>query len=61
MKRAIQIRDMRTRFDAAAKLTRAIEILRQGSDDYDAVLEADDLIREAGIDVAQLFEAMVRR
>jgi biopolymer transport protein ExbD len=61
MKRAIQISDMRARFDAAAKLTRAIEILRQGADDYGTVLEADALIREAGIDVVQLFKAMVER
>ena len=60
MTQAIQIRDMRTRFDAAAKLTRAIERLRQG-DDYDSLIDAIELIGEAGIDVAQLFEAMVRR
>jgi hypothetical protein len=60
MKRAIQISDMRTRFDAANKLTKAIERLRQG-DDYDSLIDALDLIDEAGIDVAQLFEAMVRR
>ena len=58
--RAIQISDMRTRFDAAAKLTKAIERLRQG-DDYDSLIDAIQLIGEAGIDVSQLFEAMVQR
>jgi hypothetical protein len=57
---AIQISDMRTRFDAANKLTRAIERLRQG-DDYDSLIDAIELIGEAGIDVSQLFESMVRR
>jgi hypothetical protein len=60
MKRAIQISDMRTRFDAARKLTRAIERLRQG-DDYDSLIDAIELIGEAGIDVSQLFEHMVQR
>ena len=60
MKRAIQISDMRTRFDAAAKLTRAIERLRQG-DDYDSLIDALELICEVRIDIAQFFEAMVRR
>ena len=58
--RAIKISDMRTRFDAAAKLTKAIERLRRG-DDYDSLIDAIQLIGEAGIDVSQLFEAMVQR
>lgn len=60
MTHAIQISDMRTRFDAATKLTKAIERLRQG-DDYDSLIDAIELIGEAGIDIAQLFEAMVDR
>jgi hypothetical protein len=60
MTHAIKINDMRTRFDAATKLTRAIERLRQG-DDYDSMIAAIELIGEAGIDVAMLFEHMVQR
>lgn len=58
--RAIKISDMRTRFDAAHKLERAIERLRQG-DDYDSLIDAIQLIGEAGIDVSKLIEHMVQR